>query len=134
MNGVRVEDPWMMRPEHGHLGSHTADEWLAAASAEAGMDDVEVERARLERELAEAKDRIEAAHRRATDLRAALQAEVLASQAHLAELDRQHLVAMAMVRDTANAEAARIVAEARCHAADGGPAGQPHDEATAHGI
>jgi rhodanese-related sulfurtransferase len=49
--------------------------------------------------------------------RAALHAEVVASQEALAEMERQHEVAVAQIREAAQTEAARILAEARQHVA-----------------
>ena len=49
-------------------------------------------------------------------MRAALKIEVEASQARLAEMERQHHVAIEMLHDATQAEVERILAEARRHA------------------
>ena len=46
-------------------------------------------------------------------MRAALRTELEASRDHLAALEAEHEAAVALVRETAQADAARILAEAR---------------------
>jgi len=77
-------------------------------------DDGAAERARLEAAIAAAISRTAAArHRRAerdAEIRAALREEVLATQALLDEMDRNHQEALAALRETTQAEIARIIA------------------------
>jgi len=84
-------------------------------------DDFDAERSRLEAEIAAAKGRAIAARERAAqreaELRAALQAEIAASREELSALEREHDLTVARVRDEANAEVERILAEARRQAA-----------------
>jgi L-rhamnose isomerase len=88
-----------------------------AADPDPSLDYVAAERARLEAEIAAAKARTAAAKERAAsrelELRAALHTELVTSRESLAELERQHEVAIAMVRSAAKAEVERILADAR---------------------
>jgi hypothetical protein len=83
-------------------------------------DDLLQERHRLETEIAAAKARAAIARDRTAnrdrDMRAALKIEVEESQARLAELERQHQVAVEMLREATQAEVERILSEARRHA------------------
>jgi hypothetical protein len=88
------------------------DSWL-----EPERDKLNEERSRLEREIAAAKARAEAARRRTAlreeDMRASMRAELSAAQQALADMERQHEATLAMVKSTAQAEIDRILAEAR---------------------
>ena len=98
----------------------TATRPAVAVNAPAA-DDFDAERSRLEAEIAAAKARAIAARERAAqreaELRAALQAEIAASREELSALEREHDLTVARVRDEANAEVERILAEARRQAA-----------------
>jgi hypothetical protein len=76
-------------------------------------NELEMERARLESEIAAATARTLAARHHDSVMRAALHEEVVASQQALAEMERLHHLAVAAIREAAQAEAARIVLEAR---------------------
>jgi hypothetical protein len=75
------------------------------------------EQAQLEAGIAAAKARAAAARdrgaRRDADIRAALKIEVELSQARLAEMERQHQIAITMLREAASTEVERILSEAR---------------------
>lgn len=83
-------------------------------------DDVQENR-RLEQQIAAAKARTAAAKERAAALDAEVQAdmrqELVASRETVEEMERNHAVALAMIRNAAQAEADRILDEARQHAA-----------------
>lgn len=87
----------------------------------AHSDDDTHEHGRLESDIADAKARTAAARARAADLDAQVQAdmrhELVASRETVEEMERNHAVAIAMIRDEAQAEADRILEEARQHAA-----------------
>ena len=115
INGVKVGHaiaPYDLAQEADHLWPPATDCW-----PEVPVDELEVERPRLEAEIAAAKARAAAARYRAADrdaeMRAALRAELLASQETLAEMERQHEITVAMVSEVARAEVARTLAEAR---------------------
>ena len=80
-------------------------------------DDDTQEHRRLESEIAAAKARTAAARARAADLDAQVQAdmrhELVGSRETVEEMERNHNVAIAMIRDAAQAEADRILEEAR---------------------
>jgi|GEM_PF-3592464 len=82
--------------------------------------DLAVERNRLQSEIDTAKARAAAARERAAarelELRAVIHAEIVASRESIAEMERQHEMAIAMVRSAAQAEVERILAEAHRHA------------------
>lgn len=84
---------------------------------EAARDELDVERPRLEAEIAAAKARAAAARdrtvRRDLEMRNALRDELIASQESLAEIERQHEADVAKIREVARAEAQRILAEVR---------------------
>lgn len=93
-------------------------------------DELETERAGLEAEIAAARARTAAAKHRAAqrdaEMRAVLRAELEASKEVLATMEREHAVAVALVREAADAEVVRILAEARQRVAD--VANPPHLE------
>ena len=95
-------------------------------------DELQQERQRLEAQIAAAKARAAAARDRTThrdrDTRAALKIEVEASQARLAEMERQHQVAVEMLHDATRAEVERILSEARRHADAIGQIGERGDD------
>jgi hypothetical protein len=94
---------------------------MSALNGHVMDDELQQERERLEAAIAAAKARAAAARDRSAnrdrDLRAALKIEVEASQANLAEMERQHQVAIEMLHQATAAEVERILAEARRHAA-----------------
>ena len=102
--------------------------WLPAAHADSpalALDEFEVERSRLEAEISAVKSRAIAARHLATGVHATLHAEVIAAQDALAEMERQHGIDIAMIREAARVEVARILSEARQQVARGvnGPTG-----------
>ncbi len=104
----------------------------AAASSWPGVqDELEMERARLEAEIAAAKARTLAARHHDSVMRAALHEEVVASQQALAEMERHHGEAIRSIREAAQAEAARILLEARQQVAS--RAGRNNDRDTESG-
>lgn len=80
-------------------------------------DELETERAGLEAEIAAARARTAAAKHRAAqrdaEMRAALRVELEASKDALADMEREHAVAIALVREAADVEVAEILAAAR---------------------
>jgi hypothetical protein len=104
-----------MSPLNGVANGH------AVNGAHAVELELDRQRARLEAEIVAAKTRAAAARQRAverdTEVRAALKVEVEAAQARLADMERQHQVAVGMLRDAARGEVERILAEAREHIA-----------------
>ena len=102
------------------LAYRAADSWPTE------KDDLDAERARLEAEIAAAAARAAAARARAAardaEVRAVLRAELMASKEALTDMERQHDVTIAMVREAAAAEVTRIMAEARQRVA--GPASE----------
>jgi uncharacterized membrane protein YqiK len=107
------------------LNGHAApavDSW-----ARPEPDRFDDERARLEAEIASAKERAAEAKARAAarecEVRVALRAEVVASRGSLAEMKRRHDATITTVRAAAQADVERILAEARRLAGDrSGPA------------
>jgi hypothetical protein len=93
---------------------------MSALNGHVMDDELQQERERLEAEIAAAKARAAVARDRTAnrdrDMRAALKIEVEASQARLAEMERQHQVAVEMLHDATQAEVQRILSEARRHA------------------
>ena len=87
------------------------------AESDPPLDPVAAERARIQGEIDSAKARVAAAKERAAsrelELRAVIHAEIVASRESIAEMEREHEVAIATVRSTAQAEVERILAEAR---------------------
>lgn len=90
----------------------TVSSWPVVAE-----DELAIERSRLEAEIAAAKARTLAARHHDSVMRVALHAEVVASQKALTEMERQHEATVAVIRETARDEAARILSEARQHVA-----------------
>lgn len=94
-------------------------DWLVTLKqpAEDEPELVDDERARLERELEAAQQRMGAARERLAardaEMRAALRAEVVVAQERLDELERRHTDDLRSVREAGRAEAERIIAEAR---------------------
>jgi hypothetical protein len=86
--------------------------WPATAA-----DEFESERRRLESEIAVATERAAVARQRAiereAEMRAALREILVASQERVAEIEREHESALAVLRQQAQDEAARILADAR---------------------
>lgn len=80
-------------------------------------DELETERAGLEAEIAAARARTAVAKHRAAqrdaEMRAALRVELEASKDALADMEREHAVAVALVREAADVEVAEILAAAR---------------------
>ncbi len=102
--------------------------WLPAAHANSptfAPDEFEAERSRLEAEISTVKSRAVAARRLAPGVHATLHAEVIAAQDALAEMERQHGIDIASIREAARVEVARILSEARQQVARGanGPTG-----------
>ena len=89
--------------------------WPPASNSWPGdaPDEVELERARLEAEIAATKAQAAAARRRDTEIRAALHAEVVALQQRVAEMEQQHDMDLVQIREDAQAEVARILSDAR---------------------
>jgi len=92
--------------------------WAANGSPDNGSpDNGSAEHERLEMEIAAAKARTAAARERAAALDAEVQAdmrqELVASRQTVDEMERNHAAAIAMIRDGAQAEADRILVEAR---------------------
>ena len=135
LNGVHVNGPWVApttlpQCASGPLGTEIG--WAddprhdavhdqptpptVAPLPDQTLDDLDAERARLEAEIAAANARTAAAKDRAAardaEVSAALHAELVASREELAEIERQHEVALAMVRTAAQAEVERILAVA----------------------
>ena len=111
MNGSRWEHPSAGPPtdlEAEPVWSPTMGTWPGAEP-----DEFEVERQRLEAEIAAAKARTAEARRRAADRDTELRAELIASQELVAEVERQHEMAVARVREAAQAEVKRVLTEAR---------------------
>lgn len=97
------------------------------ASAPRSGDDLDHEKERLERELAEARAELLAAKARLSDreaaVRAAVREELESAQRTLADLDRRHAESIVMIRSAAQSEAERIVADAADRGSiDGGTA------------
>lgn len=111
--------------EHDHRSGEwprVDGEWPSAGAGNATSDDLDQERSRLEAEIAAAKARTAAArHRIASneaEIRTALRAEIAESQQRVVEMERQHGVALSMIRDSAKDEVARVLADARRQIAD----------------
>lgn len=85
----------------------------AVSSWPGAHNELEMERSRLEAEIAAAKARTLAAQHHDSVMRAALHEEVVASQQSLAEMERQHDAVIGSIREVAQTEAARILLEAR---------------------
>jgi hypothetical protein len=81
------------------------------------LEQFERERAALEADIAEAKARAAAAKElasaREASLKATLRGDVIAAQDAVAEMEREHQRAVAMVRENARLEAEAIVADAK---------------------
>lgn len=81
------------------------------------FDDVDQQKAALEAALAAATARLAAARQRAVvrdaEVRAVLQAELLASKETLARMEREYEMAIGMVQQAAAAEADRVLTAAR---------------------
>lgn len=94
---------------------------LNGVPRDASVGDDAHEHRRLETEIAAAKARTAAAKERAAAIESEVQAdmrrELVASRETVEEMERNHAVAVAMIRDAAQAEADRILEEARQHAA-----------------
>ena len=88
-----------------------------AQSPEDYLAGVDAERLRLRSEIESARARVEAAQDRVTarteEARRALRELVAAAQRELDEMDREHQQAIRSVRTAAEAQAARILADAR---------------------
>ena len=120
MNGVPIngsgqgaaDAPRDGTPDSPVLAYRAVDPWPTAE-----RDDLDAERARLEAEIAAARARAAAARARAAardaEVRAVLRGELMASKEALTDMERQHDVTVAMVREAAAAEVDRIMAEAR---------------------
>ena len=140
MNGSHTVSPFL--PQNGleapplelHLMSdprefaHSADHATrpdAGDAAQAEANSVAAERRRLEGDIAAAKRRAASSQQRIEaaelDIREALRAELSASKDALAAIERQHEVTVAMIRNAAQAEVQRIIAEARHAAGDSDP-------------
>ncbi len=112
-----------MATSTAHLRAPLAMNGSSRPKPTAPTEDVgDDERSRLEGELAAAKERVAAATRRraARDLavKEAMRVELAAFQETIADTERRHQEAVAMIRDAADAEVERILAEARRAAAD----------------
>lgn len=102
---------------HALNGKHVNGSWVPPSSLPNHDPDMSAdhdERARLVAEVAAANARTAAARERVAareaEVRAALHAELVASRELLAEMERQHDVAIAMIRSAAQAEVERILA------------------------
>jgi hypothetical protein len=93
------------------VSSPAADPW-----PDPPLDDLERQRARLEGEIAAARARTAAARERAAardaEMRAALRAELVASKESVDEIERECDISIAKVREAAQIEVERILAEA----------------------
>lgn len=91
------------------------------AEVERFLDEVKLERERLEHEIAAVERRIVIATTRAAsrekDAQASLGALVLAAQHELAEIEREHAEIVAAIRASAEAEARRLLDAAQTEAA-----------------
>ena len=87
-------------PEEGSGSVPTARNWPAPV-----LDEIEVERSRLEAEIVAAISRTVAAQHRAggldADVRTGLREELINSRESLADMEREHEAAVAVIRDTA---------------------------------
>lgn len=118
MNGFRMlatSEPLQPRPAVQPLQPMAP--WGATAA-----DDLEQEKSRLEKEIAAAKERAAAARLRTAardaDVRDALRAELASSKDVLTEMDRAHEVTVAVIREAAQGEVERIMADARRQVAE----------------
>jgi hypothetical protein len=115
INGSSLD---LTNPLYGQMQEATP-EWPPAVGSwpHSEMDEIEMERSQLEADIASARALAAAARLRIVDrdaeLRAALHTELVASQQHLAEMERQQELTVAFVREAAQAEVDRILAEAR---------------------
>ena len=107
-NGETPDSPRDWLQEKAPLWPPASGSWPDSA-----FDELDVERSRLEAEIATAKARAAAARRRDTQMRAAMHADVVVSQQRLAEMEREHDTTIATIREAAQAEVARILSEAR---------------------
>lgn len=93
--------------------------WLpeSASWPQAEEDEFEIERRRIDAQLAAARTRVIAARQlaetREVELRLALRAEIVASQESLAAMSRDHECTLAAIRTAARDEVESILAEAR---------------------
>ena len=130
LNGTPMSSGWLEAGE-GEPAAETTRQL-----ADAAQDQVAVERARLEAEIAAATARTAAARHRAAALeaegRAELRAELDASRLAVEEMERQHEATVAMIREAAQAEAERILAAARQLAAGQLAAAAASDQASVH--
>ncbi len=98
---------------------HSANGFLSKTHVpvSGSIDSVEVERARLEAEIAGAKQRLDAARQRAeardAEARAALRAEIARTRDTLAEMELRHEEQISRIREAARAEVEQILAVAR---------------------
>jgi hypothetical protein len=109
-----------------HESAHDADRAAhpdAGDAAQVEANAVAAERRRLEDDIAAAKRRAATAQMRIEaaelQIRETLRAELSASKDALAAIERQHEVTVAMIRNAAQTEVQRIMAEARRAVADG---------------
>jgi DNA repair exonuclease SbcCD ATPase subunit len=100
----------------GQSGSLASSAMFGEVTIEREMDDIEAERIRLEDEIAAAKRRIDAVRLGGSERALAerdLGVLVLAAYDELGAIEREHQATIDSVRDSARAEAARILEAAR---------------------
>jgi hypothetical protein len=109
-NGVTLNGTNVGEVAPGQISSPAADAWSSPVT-----DDLEAERRRLEREIAEARELIARAEacsvERDVEVRAMLRAELLASKEAIAEMERNHEQDLAAIRESVRAEIEQIRAE-----------------------
>ena len=109
-NGATLNGTSVGEATSGHINMAAADAWSSPVT-----DDLEAERRRLEREIAEARELIARAEARSVDrdieVRAILRAELLASKEAIAEMERNHEQDLAAIRESVRAEIEQIRAE-----------------------
>lgn len=109
-NGIAKNGSCVGSAKAGHNNMAAADVWSLPV-----IDDLEAERRRLEREIAEARALIARAEARSVErdaeVRSMLRAELLASKKTIAEMERNHEQDLAIVRESVRAEIEQIRAE-----------------------
>jgi len=109
-NGVTLNGSGAGSDTPGHINIAAADAWSSPV-----IDDLEAERRRLEREIAEARELIARAEarnvERDAEVRSMLRAELLASKETIAEMERKHEQDLAAIREAVRAELEQIRAE-----------------------
>ncbi|MEK7422262.1 MAG: hypothetical protein AAB131_00340 [Actinomycetota bacterium] len=134
LNGAPVNGShWDPANTPGSLGQPMDAEWLPAdvgSWPRVVEDEVAVEQARLVAAIDAARARIAAAKQRDAEVRIAMHAEVVATQARVAEIEQQYQAAISAVREAGQAEVAGILSEARQRARLSGQRRQPRSAET----